>query len=209
MALLPMGSSIDERTGTQESMFEEPADYQGLESQEAAYEDGEGLSYEAGEDISTDTVGFPSGEPSLGSAAESSAGVSSETQAETGLEAGLDSGPEPTLIPFQPELHASQAENNAVVVPEAEPMTVLTIDDFAALEERVLRAVSLVRREREARTAAEERATAAEAKLEAQLQAQNPTIERLEQEVESLRAEREQVRQRVERLLGQLDALEL
>jgi len=221
MALLPMGSSTDERTGTQETMFEEPDDYQGLESQEAAYEDAEQLSYEAAEDFSTGTLGFASAEPSPGSVAESSVGVSSETQIETGLEAGLepgpesgvgsglDSGPEPTLIPFQPELHASHTENNTVVVTEAEPMTVLTIDDFAALEERVLRAVSLVRREREARTAADERAASAEAKLQAQLETQDPAIERLEQEVESLRAEREQVRQRVERLLGQLDALEL
>jgi hypothetical protein len=90
-------------------------------------------------------------------------------------------------------------------ITDPEPPSVLTVDDFAALEERVLRAVSLVRREREARTAAEERAVA----LEAQLHAQNPAIEQLQQEVESLRAEREQVRLRVERLLSQLDALEL
>ena len=84
-------------------------------------------------------------------------------------------------------------------------MTVLTVDDFAALEERILRAVSLVRRERQARVVAEERATA----LEVEVQAQIPAIERLQQEVDSLRAEREQVRLRVERLLSQLDAMEL
>ena len=45
--------------------------------------------------------------------------------------------------------------------------------------------------------------------LETEVQAQIPAFERLQQEVDSLRAEREQVRQRVERLLGQLDAMEL
>ena len=39
--------------------------------------------------------------------------------------------------------------------------------------------------------------------------AQSPALEQLEQEVEALRVEREHVRQRVERLLSQLDALEL
>jgi regulator of replication initiation timing len=91
----------------------------------------------------------------------------------------------------------------------------LSANDFSALEERVLRAVSLVRSERQARIAAEERASSLETQLhslEAQIQqieAQSPILERLVQEVESLRIEREQVRQRVERLLGQLDALEL
>ena len=84
-------------------------------------------------------------------------------------------------------------------------MTVLTVDDFAALEERILRAVSLVRRERQARMAAEDRVKV----LEVEVQAQIPAIERLQQEVDSLRAEREQVRLRVERLLSQLDAMEL
>jgi len=80
-----------------------------------------------------------------------------------------------------------------------------SVDDFSALEERVLRAVSLVRRERQARVVAEDRVKA----LEVEVQAQIPAIERLQQEVDSLRAEREQVRLRVERLLSQLDAMEL
>jgi hypothetical protein len=84
-------------------------------------------------------------------------------------------------------------------------VTVLSVDDFAALEDRVLRAVSLVRNERQARAMAEERSVV----LENQLQAQLPVVDRLQQEVDSLRIEREQVRQRVERLLSQLDALEL
>lgn len=94
--------------------------------------------------------------------------------------------------------------------PAAEPKTessapALSVDEFAALEERILRAVDLVKRERFGRAAAEERASAAEAKL----REQEPLAERLEKEVSALRGERDQVRQRVERLLAQLDALEL
>lgn len=81
----------------------------------------------------------------------------------------------------------------------------LSADDFSALEDRVVRAVELVKRERQARAAAEERATKAEAQLGEEL----PVMDQLRQEVRSLRAERDQVRQRVERLLSQLDALEL
>lgn len=81
----------------------------------------------------------------------------------------------------------------------------LSVDEFAALEERVLRAVNLVKRERVARTSAEEQATQAEAKLAEQ----SLRAEQLQGEVNTLRAERDHVRQRVERLLSQLDALEV
>jgi hypothetical protein len=81
----------------------------------------------------------------------------------------------------------------------------VSANDFSALEERILRAVNMVKRERQARTAVEERA----AKAEAQLREQAPLTEQLQNEVNALRAERDQVRQRVERLLAQLDALEL
>jgi septal ring factor EnvC (AmiA/AmiB activator) len=47
------------------------------------------------------------------------------------------------------------------------------------------------------------------AQAETQLQAQTPLVERLESEISALRAERDHVRQRVEKLLAQLDALEL
>ncbi len=88
----------------------------------------------------------------------------------------------------------------------AEPAALtLSADDFSALEDRVVRAVELVKRERQARAAAEERA----AKAEAQIAEQSPAVDQLKQEVRSLRSERDQVRQRVERLLAQLDALEL
>ena len=46
------------------------------------------------------------------------------------------------------------------------------MDEFSALEERIVRAVTLVRRERQARAAAEERAN----ELEAKLNAPNPEL---------------------------------
>jgi len=81
----------------------------------------------------------------------------------------------------------------------------LSAHEFSALEERILRAVEVVRRERQVRAEAEQRAAAAEAKL----RDQGPLVEQLQKEVNALHAERDQVRERVERLLGQLDALEL
>ena len=88
----------------------------------------------------------------------------------------------------------------------------VSADDFAALEERIRRAVDLVKRERQARAGAEARSAELEARLteaEAQVQAQSPIVDQLQSELTALRAEREQVRQRVERLLKQLDTLEL
>jgi hypothetical protein len=111
--------------------------------------------------------------------------------------------------PSQPAaLHPDPSEAEPEPASAPQSMTVLTAGDFAALEERVLRAVDVVRRERHARIAAEERAATLETEL-AQLQSETPAVELLRQEVESLRVEREQVRLRVERLLSQLDALEL
>ncbi len=95
----------------------------------------------------------------------------------------------------------------------------VSVDDFSALEERVRRAVDVVKRERQARTAVEARLSELETRViesevratqaEAQLQVQSPLVERLESEMSAMRVERDQVRERVERLLKQLDALEL
>jgi predicted nuclease with TOPRIM domain len=112
-------------------------------------------------------------------------GAQSDSALETGHEPHSDSGP-----------HESAAGLGALT---------LSANDFAALEDRILRAVEVVRRERQARTAAEERA----GRAEAQLRDLSPQLEQLEKELSALRAERDQVRGRVERLLGQLDALEL
>jgi chromosome segregation ATPase len=108
-------------------------------------------------------------------------------------------------------------ESSATKLEEAEvkqaPRTLgLSMDEFSALEERIVRAVSLVRRERQARTAAEERAN----ELEAKLNKPNQELARIEEELKqkteeiaTLNAERDQLRQRVERILTQLDSLEL
>jgi FtsZ-binding cell division protein ZapB len=109
--------------------------------------------------------------------------------------------------------HAGNAEDVQRSQPESKPkehaaepgILTLSATDFSALEERILRAVDVVRRERHARAAAEERA----ARAEAQLLEKSPQVEQLERELSALRAERDHVRERVERLLGQLDALEL
>ncbi len=95
------------------------------------------------------------------------------------------------------------ANSNSGTFPQQ--LTALTMGDFEALEERVLRAVTLIRRERQARLAAEERLLLAES----QMLAAAPLAEQLQQENDALRAERDQVRLRVERLLSQLDSLEV
>jgi hypothetical protein len=88
----------------------------------------------------------------------------------------------------------------------AEPAALaFSADEFAAIEERVLRAVEVLKRERQARAAAEERA----AQAESQLHEHGAQHERLEREMKQLRAERDHVRERVDKLLKQLDALEL
>ena len=102
----------------------------------------------------------------------------------------------------QPKEHVAEA----AAEPRAESNDLtLSVDEFSALEERILRAVNLVKQERQARATAEERANAAEA----QISKHAPMVDRLQAEIETLRAERGNVRQRVERLLAQLDALEL
>jgi hypothetical protein len=93
------------------------------------------------------------------------------------------------------------------------PSTVsLSAQDFSALEERIMRAVELVRRERQLRAEAEARAAQAEARVEhadSERREQMAATDDLSKELAALRAERNEVRDRVERLLSQLDALEL
>jgi chromosome segregation ATPase len=160
--------------------------------------------------------------------------------AETFWEQGAAVETQPEAAPKEPS-----AELGSLVV---------SADDFTALEERVLHAVELLKRERgdrvraEARAAqaetraaqTEERATQAEERAkqaeeragrneefirqaedrikgaeeratlaESQLHEQIPVLEQLQTELKSHRTERDQVRQRVERLLKQLDGLEL
>lgn len=105
------------------------------------------------------------------------------------------------LLKGEAEDGAAQADGQA----EEGGTLALSADEFSALEDRILRAVELVKRERQARAAAEERATHAAA----QLSEQSAHVERMERDVKQLRAERDHVRERVDKLLKQLDSLEL
>jgi uncharacterized coiled-coil protein SlyX len=106
----------------------------------------------------------------------------------------------------QDQSHADQNDAGSQSHHPGESGTLaLSLDDFSSLEDRILRAVNLVKRERLARAAAEERASQAEARLGEQ----SPVIEQLQKEIAALHAERDHVRQRVEKLLTQLDTLEM
>jgi chromosome segregation ATPase len=76
-------------------------------------------------------------------------------------------------------------------------------DDFAALEQRILRAVDLLKAERSARIAAEDKL----AELQRQLDAQAAEAQEASSEVEAYKSERDLVRTRIEHLLRQLDEL--
>src|ERR1700761_3542636 len=165
-------------TDQQESMFDEPADTLPSYEEEAAFtaEETEARGFLEGADSSVGTMQAYTPEPAEPAPAP-----------EHGVEPHAEQ-PAPAAVAHEtPVVHET---------PATAPLPILTADDFAALEERVLRAVSLVRREREARIAAEERAVVLEGRL-AGLQLEVAAVERLQDEIESLRAEREQVRQRV------------
>jgi chromosome segregation ATPase len=97
----------------------------------------------------------------------------------------------------------------------------VSVDEFQALEQKVLRAVEIVKREREARTAAEaevaslrEQLAAQEEKARDQLQAAENRAQQLEREkqtaeseVVALNKDRDNVKQRVEKMLQQMDEL--
>ncbi len=77
------------------------------------------------------------------------------------------------------------------------------IDDFGALEQRVMRMVELLRTERRERLRVEETA----ATLQQLLDEQGTQLERAQEELRQMHSDRDQVRGRVERLLKQLDDL--
>ena len=81
---------------------------------------------------------------------------------------------------------------------------VAAADTFAALEQRVVRAIELLNREREQRVAMEAKLESAQA----QLAAEHTQTTALHDEIEDLRRERDTVRTRVERLMASLDAIE-
>lgn len=85
----------------------------------------------------------------------------------------------------------------------ANTSTTISLDEFQALEQKVLRAVEIVRREREARIAAEAEVAALREQLDALASASNAT----QTQITTLNQEREAVRLRVEKMLQQMDEL--
>ena len=79
----------------------------------------------------------------------------------------------------------------------------ISADEFQALEQKVLRAVEIVKREREARATAE----AEVASLREQLASHKNSARAVETELTTLNKEREAVRLRVEKMLQQMDEL--
>lgn len=83
----------------------------------------------------------------------------------------------------------------------------ITADEFQALEEKVLRAVEVLKREREARASAEAEIVRLREELGHAREEHSSSSESAAAEIDSLQQEREQVRQRVEKMLHQMDEL--
>ncbi len=86
---------------------------------------------------------------------------------------------------------------------EAEPQSQMSDDDFHALEEKVYRAIELLKAARQARNDAEREA----ARLREQMRTHTGETESLRRELIELRREREQIKVRVEKMLNQVDSL--
>ncbi|HEY6375363.1 MAG TPA: hypothetical protein VIX90_07540 [Edaphobacter sp.] len=79
----------------------------------------------------------------------------------------------------------------------------ISVDEFQALEQKVLRAVEIVKREREARANAEAEVTS----LREQLEFQTLVATEAQTAVTTLSKDRDAVRLRVEKMLQQMDDL--
>lgn len=81
--------------------------------------------------------------------------------------------------------------------------TPISVDEFQALEQRVLRTVELIRKERELRATADQEISALKELLD---HASNENTE-LSQQIAALRDERTQVKSRVDAMLQQMDEI--
>jgi len=79
----------------------------------------------------------------------------------------------------------------------------ISVDEFQALEQKVLRAVEIIKQERDARAKAESEI----ASLKEQLEFQTLVAQEAQTAVTSLTKDRETVKQRVEKMLQQMDEL--
>ena len=82
----------------------------------------------------------------------------------------------------------------------------ISVDEFQALEQKVLQTVELIKKEREARATAEAERDAARTEA-SDLREKLAGAESAQAEVETLHREREAVRLRVEKMLAQMDEL--
>ncbi len=90
------------------------------------------------------------------------------------------------------------------------PNGTISADEFQALEAKVLQAVEMIRREREARAVVEAERNAAQAELATmheRLQSLEEANSTARTELETYHQEREAVRGRVERMLAQMDEM--
>ena len=81
--------------------------------------------------------------------------------------------------------------------------TTISVDEFQALEQRVMRTVELIRSEREARASAEAEVAA----LKELLDVASSENSSLTSEINAMKQERQQVKGRVDAMLKQLDEL--
>ncbi|ADV81213.1 hypothetical protein [Terriglobus saanensis] len=79
----------------------------------------------------------------------------------------------------------------------------VSVDEFQALEQRVLRTVELIKQEREKRAAAEAQVK----QLREELEMTSEEVSSLSVELAGLKQERESVKSRVDTMLQQLDEL--
>jgi septation ring formation regulator EzrA len=87
---------------------------------------------------------------------------------------------------------------------EFEPETAsVSSENFPALEEKIYKAIELLKSAKAAKAAAERDAQ----RLRDQLEQREEELEMVRSEIVSLRKEREEVRGRVEKMLKQIDAL--
>jgi predicted nucleic acid-binding Zn-ribbon protein len=90
---------------------------------------------------------------------------------------------------------------SARALPELE--SVVSADEFHALEEKVYKTIELLKSAREAKAIAERDVT----RLREQLEDREEEVDTMRQQIVSLRREREEVRSRVEKMLKQIDLI--
>lgn len=93
--------------------------------------------------------------------------------------------------------------NKAVHELENETGKLIASEDFPALEQKIYKAIELLKSAREGKASAERDAN----RLREQMEQREEDLELLRAEVLGLRREREEVRSRVEKMLKQLDQL--